>query len=142
MVNRETNELLDDIMLDNIASMSKEQLKGELNGKVSDLDAIIKRVSTWGTSQKKQDSLSVLQAARRGLESQRERYKKSTIREKLAKSGIDAKGMLIQLLAQGKLPENLTLAFRDGEEFTDNDAEKILDDLVNMGVVKLDDTKD
>jgi inactivated superfamily I helicase len=142
MVNRETNELLDDIMLDNIASMSKEQLKGELNGKVSDLDAIIKRVSTWGTSQKKQDSLSVLQAARKGLESQRERYKKSTIREKLAKSGIDAKGMLIQLLAQGKLPENLTLAFRDGEEFTDNDAEKILDDLVNMGVVKLDDTKD
>lgn len=142
MVNRETNELLDDIMLDNIASMSKEQLKGELNGKVSDLDAIIKRVSTWGISQKKQDSLSVLQAARRGLESQRERYKKSTIREKLAKSGIDAKGMLIQLLAQGKLPENLTLAFRDGEEFTDNDAEKILDDLVNMGVVKLDDTKD
>ena len=142
MVNRETNELLDDIMLDNIASMSKEQLKGELNGKVSDLDAIIKRVSTWGTSQKKQDSLSVLQAARRGLESQRERYKKSTIREKLAKSGIDAKGMLIQLLAQGKLPENLTLAFRDGEEFTDNDADKILDDLVNMGVVKLDDTED
>ena len=50
--------------------------------------------------------------------------------------------MLIQLLAQGKLPENLTLAFRDGEEFTDNDAEKILDDLVNMGVVKLDDTED
>ncbi|HAW77649.1 MAG TPA: hypothetical protein DCW74_18180 [Alteromonas australica] len=142
MVNRETNELLDDIMLDNIASMSKEQLKGELNGKVSDLDAIIKRVSAWGTSQKKQASLSVLQAARKGMESQRERYKKSTIREKLAKSGIDAKGMLIQLLAQGKLPENLTLAFRDGEEFTDNDAEKILDDLVNMGVVKLDDTED
>ena len=70
MVNRETNELLDDIMLDNIASMSKEQLKGELNGKVSDLDAIIKRVSAWGTSQKKQASLSVLQAARKGMESQ------------------------------------------------------------------------
>lgn len=142
MVNKEANDLLDDIMLDMIANMPNEQLNKELAYFVSDLDAIKASAALTLTAQKKADQLSVLQAARQGLESQRECYRKSNISEHLAKRGVDAKGMLIQLLGQGKLPENLTLAFRDGEEFTDNDAEKILEDLINMGVVKLDDSKD
>ena len=142
MVNKEANDLLDDIMLDKIANMPNEQLNKELTYFVSDLDAVKASVVLTLTAQKKANQLSVLQAARQGLESQRECYRKSNINEHLAKRGVDAKGMLIQLLGQGKLPENLTLAFRDGEEFTDNDAEKILEDLINMGVVKLDDSKD
>ncbi|MBT41024.1 MAG: hypothetical protein CMF12_00715 [Idiomarina sp.] len=142
MVNKEANDLLDDIMLDKIANMPNEQLNKELTYFVSDLDAVKASVVLTLTAQKKANQLSVLQAARQGLESQRECYRKSNINEHLAKRGVDAKGMLIQLLGQGRLPENLTLAFRDGEEFTDNDAEKILEDLINMGVVKLDDSKD
>ncbi|MAP23227.1 MULTISPECIES: hypothetical protein [Alteromonas] len=142
MVNKEANELLDDIMLDKIAQMSDKQLNKELNHYVSDLDVVKARVVSRLTSHQKPTPLSVLQAARQGLERQRELYKKSTIRETLVRKGTDAKGMLIKLMAQGKLPENLTLAFRDGEEFTDHDAEKILEDLVNMGVVEIDDSKD
>lgn len=142
MVNKEANDLLDDIMLDKIANMPNEQINKELTYFVSDLDAVKASVVLTLTAQKKANQLSVLQAARQGLESQRECYRKSNINEHLAKRGVDAKGMLIQLLGQGRLPENLTLAFRDGEEFTDNDAEKILEDLINMGVVKLDDSKD
>ncbi|MEQ3653710.1 MAG: hypothetical protein ABNH33_10330 [Glaciecola sp.] len=138
MLNKEANELMDDIMLDKIANMSRE----ELSGFVSNIKAVKARVTSRLTVQQKPATTSVLQAARQGLESQRKLYQKSNIRERLAKNGVDAKGMLIQLLGQGKLPDNLTLAFRDGEEFTDHDAEKILEDLVNMGVVKLDDSKD
>ena len=135
MINKEANELLDDIMLDKIANMSRE----ELSGLVPNIEEITARVTSNHIVRKEVTKKSVLQAARQDLDNQRKWFKESNIRERLAKSKIDAKGMLIQLLGQGKLPKNLTLAFRDGEEFTDNDAKKILEDLVNMGVLDLDD---
>lgn len=50
MVNKEANELLDDIMLDKIAQMSDKQLNKELNHYVSDLDVVKARVVSRLTS--------------------------------------------------------------------------------------------
>ena len=60
----------------------------------------------------------------------------------LAKKGKDARGVLVDLFIQQKLPENLTLAHREGKEFTDDDAKQILANLIAMGAIDVDDKSD
>lgn len=141
MINKEMNELLDDIMLERISNMSDNELREDLSKYTDDIESeklqfksIVKDHSQF---RKKQ----ILIIARQKMVEKRQMQYDFDIRQFLAKIGKDAKEMLIELLAQEKLPENLTLAFRDGKDFTDDDAEKVLEDLVNMGAVDLDDKK-
>lgn len=53
----------------------------------------------------------------------------------LKNKGVDAKSFLIQLMQNGQMPNDLTLAFRDGKELSDKEAEGMIEDLINLGIV-------
>lgn len=79
---------------------------------------------------------SKLQLAREALNNQKQSVSTDEIHTKLKNMGKDAHGVLIDLLIAGKLNENLktTLAFRDGNDLPEEEAEQILRDLVELGV--------
>jgi len=73
--------------------------------------------------------LSKLQIARQELDSLREKEGGSNIRSSIE----DAKEFIINLMASGRLPNELTLAFREGEDIPDSEIESILEDLRELG---------
>ncbi|WP_027950983.1 hypothetical protein [Haliea salexigens] len=70
-----------------------------------------------------------LQLARQELDALREREDDSTRRSKIE----DAKAFIISLMASGRLPNEFTLAFREGEDIPDSEIESIIEDLRELG---------
>jgi citrate lyase alpha subunit len=140
--NMEANELLDDIMLGVISNMSTSELREELAHSSDEYLVMKSRFLSKLQATKQPEKKNRLIAARQGLNEHRQRQNSVNVSSYLTKLGKDAKSVLIDLMLQGKLPENLTVAFREGKDVTDEDAEQILDNLISMGVVDLDDKKD
>jgi len=46
----------------------------------------------------------------------------------------NAKGFIIDLMLSNRLPEGLTLAFREGEDIPDAEIESIIEDLRDLGI--------
>lgn len=46
----------------------------------------------------------------------------------------NAKDFIIKLMLSGRLPEGLTLAFREGEDIPDEEVESIIQDLRELGI--------
>jgi hypothetical protein len=137
-INKEMLSLLDDVMIENIAGMSQEELGQELGLSAdklnSEVEILHRRLNDISTEFKK----AKLKEARLNLDHAREEQISSNIAQIIEKAGKDAKGILIDMFTQNKLPAGLTLAFRDGKEITDDEAEQILADLITMGVVNDD----
>lgn len=140
-LNKEMLSLLDDLMIENIAGMSQEELCQELGLSADKLNSEVEllhlKINDISTEFKK----AKLKEARFNLDNAREQQTSTNITQTLEKAGKDAKGILIDMFTQNKLPAGLTLAFRDGKEITDEEAEQILADLITMGVVNGDDRK-
>tara|TARA_R110002012_G_scaffold18262_1_gene67358 strand:- start:4093 stop:4530 length:438 start_codon:yes stop_codon:yes gene_type:complete len=66
----------------------------------------------------------------------------SDVISRIKGSGEDIREKLAKLFASGQVPTEITMAFRDGHEITDAEIEGILEDLIELGVVKDDDQKD
>ncbi len=69
-------------------------------------------------------SESPLKAARRAI-NERATEKVRRFSDSIA----DPKGYIIDLMTSGRLPPDLTLAFREGEDFSDEDLRSLIDDL-------------
>ncbi|MCB2425495.1 hypothetical protein [Methylophaga pinxianii] len=140
-INKEMILLLDDLMIENIAKMTQNELCQELGLSVDELDSeallLQKKLNDISTEFNK----AKLKEARFNLEHVRKTQSSKNISQTLTKAGKDAKGILIDMFTQNKLPAGLTLAFRDGKEITNDEAEQILADLINIGVVEGDDRK-
>lgn len=140
-MNKEMLSLLDDLMIENIANMTQEELCQELTLSAAELDSeaglLHGKLNDISTEFKK----AKLKEARFNLEHVRKTQSSMNISQTLTKAGKDAKGVLIDMFTQNKLPAGLTLAFRDGKEITNDEAEQILADLINIGVVEGDDRK-
>ncbi len=67
---------------------------------------------------------SPLQMARRKINAQ---AKQTT--ERFSDNINDPRSYLIELMSSGRLPSELTLAFRDGKSFSDEDLRSLIDDL-------------
>ena len=46
----------------------------------------------------------------------------------------DAKDFIIELMHSNRLPEGLTMAFREGEDIPDDEIESIIEDLRDLGI--------
>ena len=57
---------------------------------------------------------------------------------KIKEKGTDIKLLLASMMAKGQMPSEFTMAFRDGKDITDEEAEGILEDLIELGVFKDD----
>lgn len=139
MANKEMNKLLDDIMLDKMTATPINELMAEYNLSCDDLQTAQTRFLARVIECKQQYKKARLKNARTKLETEKQKHEAVDVISYLAKKGKDAKDILIELLIQQKLPENLTVAHREGKEISDEDAKQILANLIAMGVIDVDD---
>lgn len=142
MTNKEKNNLLDDIMIEHIATAPVSELVAEYKLNSDDIRTTQARVLGNVAQYKRQNKKIKLKNARAQLEAEKKRHDAVDVADYLAKKGKDARDVLIELFLKQKLPENLTLAHREGKEFTDEDAKQILANLIAMGAIELDDKGD
>ena len=142
MANKEMNDLLDDIMIDHISNASVSELLVEYNLTNDEVQGTQARFLASLKEHKLTSKKAKLKNARARLEVEKNKHESIDVMSYLAQKGKDAKDVLIEMLAQQKLPENLTLAHREGKEFTDEDANQIVANLIAMGVIEVDDKGD
>lgn len=126
---------IEKLSYDSIFTMDDSELDNELsslninvNEKLESFDAITSDAILLAKKNK-------LKNARLQLDKQnKHQSNKSKIADFLFKKQIDAKDYLISLLMQGKT----TLAFRDGQDISDEEAVSIIDNLIELGEVNLD----
>lgn len=70
------------------------------------------------------DKESPLKAARRAINA-----RAIEVTQRFSDSISDPRGYLIDLMRKERLPAELTLAFREGEEYSDEDLRSLIDDL-------------
>ncbi|TCK02974.1 hypothetical protein [Marinobacterium mangrovicola] len=129
---------LSDLIIDDIMALSEDELDHELteNG-LNPKHAVDELRSSLG-------SLSVDLRKNRfsSIKAELDRKKKiltpdsDRFIEKFLDSGKNAKDFLIEIIASGKAPSDLTVAFRDGKEITDDEAASIIKDLMDLGYIK------
>lgn len=142
MANKEMNNLLDDIMIEKIATAPVSELMAEYNITPGEIQTTKSRFLESVKKHKQQQKKNRLKDARAKLDAEKAKHDAVDVAAFLAKKGKDAKAILIDLLLQQKLPENLTVAHREGKEFTDEDANQIIANLMAMGVIDVDDKGD
>jgi len=120
---------------DSIFSMEDCELDNELSSLNIDVNEKLKAFNTITTDAVLLSKKNKLKNARLQLDIQNEHQSnKSKIVEFLSKKQLDAKDYLIGLLVANKT----TLAFRDGQDLSDEEAISIIDNLIELGEVNLD----
>ncbi|PWK49887.1 hypothetical protein [Pleionea mediterranea] len=124
-------EALLDLLEDEILSLSDSELK-EIYGSdnlqaTADYQSTTALIDEELTKHKK----NKLVQARREINKNNER--KVRLKSK-SKRLSDAKEFIIQLMLNNKVPEGLTLAFREGEDIPDEEIESIIEDLKDLGI--------
>ncbi|UUO25459.1 hypothetical protein FGD67_21250 [Colwellia sp. M166] len=120
---------------DSIFSMEESELDSELSSLNIDVNKQLKALDAITTDAVLLSKKNKLKNARLQLDKQNEHQsKKSHIVDFLSKKQLDAKDFLISLLIQGKT----TLAFRDGQELSNDEAIGIIDNLIELGEINID----
>lgn len=142
MANKEMKNLLDDIMIEHVSSASVSELMAEYNLTSDNIKTTQARFLCRVNECKQQYKKAILKNARTRLESEKKKHEAIDVMGYVTKKGKDARDLLIELFIQQKLPENLTVAYREGKDFTDEDAKQILANLIAMGVIDVDEQDD
>ena len=126
-------DFLSELDIDELETMPLEDLS---SGAFKNLESEVKKTTAVLRDAKIFRKKSKLQLAREAIDNQKQSISTDRIRAKLKSMGKDPHGVLIDLLVAGKLNQNLkaTLAFRDGKDLPEEEAEQILRDLVELGV--------
>lgn len=135
-------ENLDDFFIDQIMSMNEQELRSDFENTGLDLKEEIAKFQQAADTASLSFRKEKLKAARTELEKQvNQPPSNSKVLSRLKETGSDIRMKLARLVAGGQIPAEITMAFRDGEEITDEEAEGILEDLIELGVVKDDEQK-
>ncbi|MGI1671634.1 MAG: hypothetical protein K6L74_15095 [Neptuniibacter sp.] len=130
-----------DLIIDDIMSLSESELDQELieNGFHPNKDAnkLHKSIQTTCVEFRKQKFLNV--KAQLNKKKVLATSNADSFIESLTASGNSAKDFLIELIASGKAPSGLTVAFREGKDITESEAVSILKDFKELGYIKDDD---
>lgn len=120
---------------DSIFTMADSELDNELSSLNIDIAEKLKSFETISTDAILLSKKNKLKNARLQLDKRnKHQSNKSKIADFLSKKQIDAKDYLISLLMSGKA----TVAFRDGQELSDEEAISIIDNLIELGEVNID----
>lgn len=142
MANKEMDNLLDDIMIEHITSAPLSELMTEYDLTSDEIKITQARFHDQILECKQQFKKAKLKNARAQLEFEKRKHEEVDVLGYLTKKGKYARDILIELFIQQKLPENLTVAHREGKEITDEDAKQILANLIAMGAINIDDKDD
>lgn len=139
VVDIEICELIDDMMIEDIANMSLEELSLELSSSPEEVSSFSKDFSVIVSELSPIFKKAKIKQARLQLDESRQNKPTTRVSEYLAETGKDAKSLLIDMFVHNRLPDGMTVAFRDGKEISDEEAEHILENLISIGALENND---
>ena len=126
---------IEKLSYDSIFTMDDSELDDELSSLNINVDEKLNSFDIITSNAILMAKKNKLKNARLQLDKQNlHQSKKTKIVDFLSKKQVDAKDYLIELLITGKT----TLAFRDGQDLSDEEAISIIDNLIELGEVNLD----
>lgn len=135
-----SEESLHSFLIDDALSMDEQALDAEFRAFSLDMAeevAKFKQVSEQASLALRKKKLS---NARKHLDEKKtKQHSGAELIASMKEKGQDIKSRLASMMAKGLIPGDFTLAFRDGKDITDEEAEGILEDLIELGVVTDDD---
>lgn len=129
-----------DLVIDDIMSLSEHEIDQELIEQGINPDAAeglrgsLNSMSIEYRKQKLRDIKVKLEQKKKSKKSNTDSFVK-----KILDSGKSAKDYLTDIIISGKVPGDLTVAFRDGKDITEEEASSIIKDLKDLGYIKDDD---
>ncbi|SRR3990167_9194354 len=141
MSNKNAHENLSDFITDDVLTMSDDEIESELQSLGINVDekvsAFRQLVDVPSLAYRKARLTNAKVASNRVNTAE---TSVNVILENLKATGHDIRTILSKLIFSGQVPKEITMAFRDGKDISDEEAESILEDLINLGVVKDDES--
>ncbi|MEH8022119.1 hypothetical protein [Rheinheimera metallidurans] len=141
MSRKSAHENLSDFIIDDILMLSDDEIESELQIMGINVDEKVSEFRQLVDAPSLEYRKTRLRNAKAG--SQKIGHAKSSanaVIDSLKVAGKDIRSVLAELVYSGRMPAEITMAFRDGKEISDDEAESILEDLINLGVVKDDES--
>lgn len=141
MSNKNALESLGDYITEDILTMSDDEIESELRSLGINVDekvSVFRQLVDVPSLAYRKARLTNAKAASNRINTAETSV--NVILENLKATGHDIRTILSKLIFSGQVPKEITMAFRDGKEISDEEAESILEDLINLGVVKDDES--
>lgn len=142
MSQKQTHEYLGEFIAEDILTMTDSDVANEFNRLGIDQESTILSIQKMADSASLEYRKSRLAKAKADFEkfsSKDHHYQ--TLRSALKLSGEDVRDYLARLLTTGRIPQEITMAFRDGKEISEAEALSIMEDLIELGILKDDESK-
>lgn len=141
MSRKSAHENLSDFIIDDILMLSDDEIESELQIMGINVDEKVSEFRQLVDA----PSLEYRKARLRNAKVQSEKCtdiksSANVVIENFKAAGKDIRAVLTELVFSGQVPAQITMAFRDGKEISDEEAESILEDLISLGVVKDDES--
>lgn len=141
MSNKNALESLGDYITEDILTMSDDEIESELQSLGINVDekvSVFRQLVDVPSLAYRKARLTNAKAASKRINTAETSV--NVILENLKATGHDIRTILSKLIFSGQVPKEITMAFRDGKDISDEEAESILEDLINLGVVKDDES--
>jgi len=141
MSNKNAYENLSDFITDDVLTISDDEIESELQNlgiKVDEKVSTFRQLVDVPSLAYRKARLTKAKAASNRINTAETSV--NVILEHLKATGNDIRTILSKLIFSGQVPKEITMAFRDGKEISDEEAESILEDLINLGIVKDDES--
>ncbi|GGA77377.1 hypothetical protein GCM10011369_19070 [Neiella marina] len=133
---------LEELAIEQILSMTEEEIAEDMEAEGYCYKDELKKFQLVAKQSSLQFRKRRLEKAKQGLKSEIAQESQFSALDWIKKKGLDAHDALIELMKSGQVPNDMTIAFREGKEVTEEEALSIIEDLVELGVVTDDERKD
>lgn len=134
-----SEEYLHKLLISDVTSMSEEDLDVEFKALNVDVDNELGKINSMLEQQSLELRKKKFSHVKQKLAAQKSELSGSEkILFKVKEKGTDIKLLLASMMVKGEMPSEFTMAFREGKDITDEEAEGILEDLIELGVFKDD----
>jgi ATP-dependent DNA ligase len=141
MNKKQAYEYLGDFVVEDILTMTDEEVANEFNNLGIDQAATVRLIRQKTDSASLEYRKSKLKKAKAAFSKAADEQRHQTLLSALKSSGEDVRDYLARLLTTGKIPQEITMAFRDGKEISEDEALSIMEDLIELGILKDDESQ-
>ena len=141
MIKSRAHENLSNFIIDDILLLSDAEIDSELQDMSVNIDAEVSEFRQLVDA----PSLEFRKARLKNAKALSEKSNAvgsaaNVVIDNLKAAGKDIRAVLTELVFSGQVPAQITMAFRDGKEISDEEVESIIEDLISLGVVKDDES--
>ena len=141
MNKKQAYEYLGDFVAEDILTMTDDEVANEFNNLGIDQEVTVRLIRQKTDSASSEYRKSKLKKAKAAFSKAADELGHQTLISALKSSGEDVRDYLARLLITGKIPQEITMAFRDGKEISEDEALSIMEDLIELGILKDDESQ-